>query len=335
MRLKTRIYYGILLVGVLVLFWGGMSYVNGLNPQKVQANVQKMIRKAEKLAKHGKNDKALRLLFDALYKEAPFYVDLDLKKRYEEGASMTASDALMNLKQSLIHEDQSPLMHWFRDPDIPVREKLDNIARLRDFVSTLHETTPSEEHIRFLGKYNGTFIRLLSSHTLSEGEKFDVLFTLQEVIQTEYVSTAQQNRIQEEIAQLLQEADRKFQEHRYVETFILLTEATQKAHDIQLRHISQEDDTKLYKQRDHFANLFVQIDESPLMQRFKDQQISPEKKKHILSELRRQHTAGAKTFLFEGNEYDGPLMQILSNPKISLTLKLLLLDYIQADFINT
>ena len=95
----------------------------------IKEEVQDAIRMAETLSKEKKYDEALRLLFDAMYKEdrTQLLIALDSDEKFP----MVAADEIIKLEKSLIYEDQSPLMQLFRDPDFPLEEKLAYISELR------------------------------------------------------------------------------------------------------------------------------------------------------------------------------------------------------------
>jgi hypothetical protein len=102
-----------------------------------------------------------------------------------------------------------------------------------------------------------------------------------------------------------------------------LLNCNSKARDGQFFHVRGS----LYEQAVHIRKVFLQTEESPLMQVFKDLQISNDTKLQLKSALWRlkDPATGAETIRFQGNVYSGPLIQILSHPKIDDEIKTSLL----------
>lgn len=313
---------------VVVIILSTIVLGQSMNAQQhaIRKDIQDAIRNAEVLAQEGQYADALRLLFDAMYREthaqlngAVYSEDQDA---YEE-FPITAGQAITKVERLLLYEDQSPLMQYFRDPNVPIDQKQTYIQELRMMVwQGKHE---SEEVVLGGTTYHGTFIQLLMSRKLSEGEKIDVLYWIERIIQEEYTSKAQRQSIREEIARLQNMAEQKLQEHQYVEAFSFLTEATAKVQTLP-NLLSREESRDLHKQRVRMVEVFLELDESPLMQLFKSQQIPSRIKRQALSELR---TVSSGKFLFYGEEYTGSIVQIFSNPKIDSSLQLLILGKIE------
>ena len=282
---------------------------------ELRAEIQTMIREAEMLKNDENYIEALRLLFDASYKEqrTQLLLGVDGTKQFPSNAF----DARMQVERALLYDLQSPLMQVFRDPDFPIQEKRQYITELRDLAAT---RVSEEKQVLFRGKYGGTFIQLLTSPRLSEGEKFEVLSCLGGIIQRHYVSTTQHEQIQGEIVQLHIAIEKELEAQQYVKAFMLLTEALQKADDIGGTLISL--DIRMIKE-------FMQSDKSPLMRLFKSRLTSSKKKQRALAELRGLDSTGMKTLLFEEKEYNGPLVQIFSNPDIYVGLKLSILRKVE------
>lgn len=289
----------------------------------IRAEIRGMIHQAEILNNEGNDIEALRLLFDARYKEQR--VQLLLGVDGTEQFPSLASEALDQLGTSVFQEDQSSLGHLFRDPEFPIREKRQYIADLRDLAAT---SVPEGEQVLFHGKDGGIIVHLMTSPRLSEGEKFHLLWYIETP-----ASATQQERIREEIDQLRREAEQKLQAQQYVEAFLLIEEAQQKADDILLFSLSYEDDLSLSKQSFHMREVFIQSDESPLMQLFKSRLTSSRKKQRALSVLHKIRLQKPPiemiTLLFEGKEYRGHLVHIMSHPKLSDHLKYSLCEEIK------
>jgi hypothetical protein len=143
-----------------------------------------------------------------------------------------------------------------------------------------------------------------------------------------YTSTAQRNRIKEEIAQLQRSADQKLREHQYIDVFLLLSEAEQKLVD----GLFYAQDHTTYKQVDRSVELYVQSDESSLMKLFKNPGISVTERENVLTDLKiiaKRSRIPTDTLLLRGKKYDGTLIQIMSNPKVSWLIKLDILRYFE------
>lgn len=300
--------------------------------QAVRAEVQEAIRKAENLAAEGKYADALRLLFDMMYKEmnTQFAIALfseDLKK-YEE-FPMTAGDAIRNVEMALIRNDYSPLMQYFRDPEVPLQEKLLYIEELRTLA---RQKGQDHEDVVFRGQYRGTLVQLMVTRTLSTGEKIDVLFSLEEAVRDHYTPGDQKQQIRKDITQLQTMAEQKFQEQQYVEAFILIDEAKQKA---MKTHMST--DMNLTSQEVHMEKEFVRKDQSPLMQVFKDRQISTKERQILLialgETLRNRSQTDPDQLVFLGETYDGIFVRILLHPNISWNMKYYLLKRIEYEIL--
>ena len=280
-----------------------------------------MIQKAQKLFNEGQYADAFRLLFDAMYQEYQLF---------PEKPSPNALEERIHLITSLVQQDQSPLMQLFRDLNVPLEEKLTYLTDLRRFVA--HEEQLDEKEL-FQGEHGGTLVQLLKSAKLDQGEKFDVLHWIEGAIQSEYTPMTQWERIREEITHLQELSEQKLREHRYVEAFVLINEAKQKADDIDLLQLSHKEDLALSKQAFHMIEVFVQEDESPLMKRLKNRLVSYRKKKQLLMELEWQFKKNSlhmpKKVFFQGKEYDGTLVQILSHPKIAGSTKYMILIHLK------
>lgn len=317
------------LIGLFLVF---TNYFHPLNAElweelteeqfhAIREEVQEAIREAEKFSRERKYAEALRLLFDAMYKEERTW--------FSPPYSPDASDAKIKLEKTLIHKDQSPLMQVFRDPDLPLQEKRRYISELRELADKASRENLDSDQVLFRGKYRGTLVQLMLSPKLSRGEKFDVLFWIESMIRKEYTSEAQQIHIRNEINRLRREADQKFREQRYVDAFALLTDAIQKAYDIEL---SGNDQISLSQQKIDMVKSFVQLDESPLMQFFKSWWDWGKDKEGVWDELKifaKQSRTLTDTVMLQGKVYQGTLVQIMSHPQVSWPTKLLILDHLE------
>lgn len=333
MTAKKEVHINVFMIGVMVLvlicsgrpvLLHGELFLQELTEDQKQAikeEIQEAIQEAQKLSDEEKYADALRLLFDAMYQEY---------KLFPEQASPSARSELTKLEQSLLHEDPSPLMEFFRDLDVPLEEKLDVLKQLREFVA--HDGQLEEEEL-FRGTYGGILVQLLKSPKLDQGEKFDVLHWIDGTIRAEYTLMAQWEQMKEEIIDLRRDAEQKFQAHQYVEAFVLIDEATHKAQDCPLDVLTREGKTALYEQRVHMVTVFLQSGESPLMKRLKSRLISYRKKKQLLNELeeilRKDVTKMPDKIIFQGKEYDGPLLQILRHSKVHWLTKFNILEHMK------
>jgi hypothetical protein len=268
---------------------------------------------AEKLSNEGKYTDALRVLFDAMYREQRI------------GLSTDAAHEITKIEQYLIHEDQSPLMQFFRDPDFPIQEKREYISELRALAK---RQVQDNEKILFQGKYHGPLVQLMTSRKLTLGEKFDVLIEIEHAIQTEYTPEVQREQTLEKIVQLQTLAAQKLGEKHFVEAFILLTEAQKKQDDILFYRLNDPLDNQITQS----ITFFIQSDESSLMKLFKNPKISSTEKKELLSELKmfaKHSPTVTDKVLLRRKEYDGTLVQLMSNPKVSWLIKLDVLWHIE------
>lgn len=318
-RKRRRILYlwNIIMVVVLSMVSGCSDAVEHV----LRTEIQRSIQEAQVLRAEGQYAEALGLLVDALYKE--HRLRKLLMSQGEQDLPNTVSDALGELRTFLIHQEPSPLMQMFRNPDIPVEERLAYLAELREFVST----DGHGEDIIVLGgnTYHDPFVHILMSRTLPEGAKLDLLHSLELAITSTYVSENQKHHIKEEITQLQRLAAQQFQEKQYLEAFILLTEAKDKVFTLN----GGVDPMTVLQQDQQMIEDFLRTDESPLMQLFRDPRISSEKKLQVLSELRKQLSSKKKEFLFEGKGYTGQLVQILFHSEISDTTRLAIWEKIK------
>jgi hypothetical protein len=251
-----------------------------------------------------------------------------LHKAPEDLFPSTVYGEITKLEESLIHEDPSPLMQWFRNPDVPLPEKRVCLDELQD----LAEKPGQEEGMLiFRGKrYQGTLVRLMTSDLLTQPEKLDVLGWIQRTIRNTYsVSSLEQEqqdqlreeRIREEIMHVCALAEHQLNNQRYLEAFLLFSEARQKLWE----NLDDARNCSLCQQVDHRINnslsRFVLMDEGPLMQVLKDPATSVFEKRDILNASQEvgyePHPQLTETIHIGENEYEGgALVQILSNPKI-------------------
>ncbi len=148
--------------------------------QAIRADVDDARRAARRLSAEGQYIEALRLLFDAMYAEERTRTLLAFQRGEE--FPITAADALFELQEAWIREGADPLLHWFRDPYIPLQEKLTCLQELRRLAKTKR---PPGEEVVFRGQYRGTLIRLLTDPAFTRDERFDVLDVVEWFVQTE------------------------------------------------------------------------------------------------------------------------------------------------------
>ena len=291
----------------------------------IREEIQEAVRMAQELSTTGKYDEALRLLFDTMYKEHRNQLLVALYS--DEGFPITAGDEIIRLEEYLIHEDQSPLMQWFRDPDVSLQEKQECIVELRTFAETEIE---DGTEVLFREKYRGTLIQLMISQKLTSGEKFDVLHRLEYITRTEYTSSAQQEQMLKEIPYWRALAKQKLRDREYVEAFVFLSKALEK-HDDTWHLGDNSDSLSLYRQISESVKEFVGVDRSPLMKLFKDRKASVAEKNKALSELhvliRYAPTAADKVVVL--GKYDGTLVQIISRPDVAGSIKTSILGYLE------
>lgn len=337
MKVKNVIHYGVILMGgIIVVCLAGLQYPPVLKAetmgvlteeqkQAFRAEVQNAIQKAETLGKAGKYDEALRVLFDVMTQEERMKAALFMLEGAKEVPIMSVQ-AMFQLEEQLMTEDQSPLMQWFRDPDIQLQEKLTCLVELRRFAE---QAEHQQKEGLFRGKYRGTLVQLMLSPLLSLGEKTAVLSGIRQKVQARYTSTAERERIREEIIRLRWEADMQFRAQQYVEAFLLMDEASQKADDIDL---SGKEYIDLLKQRSRMETEFVYTDQSPLMQVFKGQEMSTKEKQYLVYDLRNKvgnrSLSERKTVVIQGKEYDGTLVDILIHPRLHWMTKDAILELI-------
>jgi hypothetical protein len=331
---RKTCFFHILLIGLLLGFSGCTEGVRAeseailteAQKSSIQRDIRKTLDKAKERARERDYIEAFRLLFDAAYTERRARFALILQG--DEAFPLPDVDkAIIALEEYLIHEEQSPFMQWFRDPDVPIKEKLETITELQHIASG----KATEGEIRHVRERDAVpLIELISTARLSSSEKFNILWWIEKTIQTEYVSPMQQEHIGEDIARLLGDANQQFQAQQYVNAFVLLTKATQNARDIQL---SSKDDRSLRQQRVDLFRTFVFVDKSSLMQVFKDQGIPIKNKEafvHVLQEMvmTRSRLRG-ETLMIDDENYDGALVQILSHPDIGWDVKHMILGNIE------
>jgi hypothetical protein len=99
----------------------------------------------------------------------------------------------------VLRDDSGPLGQFLRDPDIPLQEKLDYVKELR----TISTWGAWGQEVTIKGnKYSGLFIQVLTSRKISQEEKLDLLFWIENLIREEYTSATQKQQMGDDIAQL-------------------------------------------------------------------------------------------------------------------------------------
>ena len=328
MHRNTMIRSALFILAVLLLLGGllrfspvaGSGMIDKLlssRKQAINAESQKAIQAAERLFQEARYAEAFRRLFDAMYQEERLKWLLALMG--DDTFSSSAAAAIQTLENRLVHELQSPLMQWLRDPEVPLQERLLALKELRDFAEQKDATDTFRE------QYNGPLIQLLKSSTVSKGEKFDVLFMVQHIVQHDYVSALERENFLERLIRLQQEVQEAFSSQRYVETFVLLTET--------LRHvrtnreqIPRQDYLSFIDLRVNTRKNFVLADTSSLMQVFKNRKLSVRDRQRLLYKLKYSLEQGdlpwgSESFMYQEQHYDGTLVQILLHPKIDWLMK--------------
>jgi hypothetical protein len=236
-------------------------------------------------------------------------------------ADSLSKQSVQSIK-SFVQVDESPLMKLLKNPEISVTEKQNLLAELK--APAKHSQTATDRI--FIGgkEYNGTLAQIISSPNVDWGIKILILGNIESIVEEQAV---------EEIAPLRILVEQQLKEQHYVEAFLLFSEAVEKKADNPLAAISLlTSGDPLGNQIFQSIQFFVQSDESPLMELLKDPNISVAEKQNILSELRvlanHSQTATDKV-LVQGKEYDGPLVQITSNPDVNVAIKLVILVHIE------
>lgn len=298
--------------------------------QRTVTEVQESIQKAEMLGEDGKYIEAFRMLFDAAYKER--HTRTLLAEETGEEYPLIVDDAITNLEHHLINEDYSLLMQWFRDTEIPIEEKLLCLAELQQLAASREQ---GDSPTLFRKQYEGTIVQLMLSSQLDFEEKSDILTELKHVVQERYTSARQQESMHENIALLQEEAKRQFQSHRYIEAFVLLTEAKEQAEAIDL---SGDDYMNLLRQQVRMCKEFVLADESPLMRMFKNQNISIRDKQYFWYDLKEiiwsNSLSEKKVIIFQGKNYGGVLTDILTHPHVAWGIKESILGEIDIEILK-
>ncbi len=323
--------------------WGATSAVQiEARMQAARAEVQDAIRQAGLLADAGQYAEALRLLFDALSTEQETQLMLAVLSEAAGGRDLdelfpiTAGKAMKQLERRVIHEDQSPLMRWFRTPDIPLREKFATLAALRALATERGQTGSD---VPFLGQYRGTLVQLMRSPVLDGGEKRDFARELRYAIQTEYTSGEEQDRMREAIVLLRDEAEQAFQTRQYVEALVLISDAGRQARKMRLFAISRQEDDSLTELEIRIEKTLVAEDDSPLMQAFKNRDIPTRTRQFMVYDLKNMLGAfqrGTKnTITLDGTTYTGTLVDVLTHPDIDWLTKDGILNNIEWKFLKT
>ncbi len=293
----------------------------------VQQAVQQAIPQADTLWQAGQYAEAFRLLFDALATEQrtrQFLIlasEPGLEQDWLDRFPLTADSALTTLEHRLIREDDSPVLHWFRDPAVPVEEKLKTLNELFGLAAS---DWPDPDRVQFQGTYQGALVHLMASPRLRLGEKTDILDALRDAVQTEYTGATQHDRILAEIRRLRAEAEQKVQAQQYVEAFVLIDEAEQKAREIKLYLVSRQEDEELGKQRAFMYDTFIETDVSPLMQMFKNTKIPTRKRQLFIHDLRERVGELAQlpgSLRLAGQTYTGTFVDLLTHPHIDWLTK--------------
>lgn len=290
--------------------------------EAVRQEIQEAVRTAQNLSHDGKYDEALRLLYDTMYQE--HRIQMTLAFYGDEKLPVIAAHAIGEIEQRLVHEDSSPLMQLFRDPEFSLQQKQEYISQLGAFVE---KPIQDDAGPVFLGQYRGTLVQLMSSRRLSPEEKSSTLAGIEYIIRTAYTSSAQQEQMKEEMMHFRALAEQKFRERQYVEAFVFLSEAVNLHNDIWHLEDSEPPD----KQVAQSIKDYVGLDKSPLMKLFKDRKASVIEKQQALSELKAliRYTPTATNRVLVLGKYDGPLVQIMSHPTIKGYIKYSILQYIE------
>ncbi len=124
-----------------------------------------------------------------------------------------------------------------------------------------------------------------------------------------------------EIAWLREEARRQCQANQYLDAIIFLDDAVQTTREKRVLLISSHEDGSLKQQREQTCKTFVRLDESPLMCLFKDHSTPIRTRQLLLYALQYYQwkalsEPGAEAIVYEGKTYKGPLVDLLTHPRI-------------------
>jgi hypothetical protein len=274
--------------------------------------VREAIHAAEKMVNEGKFPDSLRILFDAYAKEKKAQISKD------------AYHKIYDIVLYLIHEDQSPLMRYFRDQNISIYERNELLSELETLVE---KDMKNDKKMHFQRKYSGPLVQIVTSQQLISKEKLEILEDIKRIVNIEYTSVEQKKHMRESVAQLQTLADQKFKEKEYVEAFRVIWDAVKKENEFWL---GSESSTATYQLIESLL-FIIHKDTSPLMVLFRNPEISLQEKKRVFSELRelaKGHPIKTDSLLSRG-KYEGTLVQLMSSPKLNESEKLDILGYIQ------
>ncbi len=275
--------------------------------QEVNMHVQEAIHSANDLILEQQFADALRILFDVH------------KQEKEAKLPKKARHKIYEIVLKFIYEEQSLFMDVLRDPDVPVEEKNAMLSELRILAEKGND--------RFLEKYRGPFLELMTSPQLIRAEKTEILEQVESIIRQEFISDAQKEKIQEKSAQSVIAAEQKLQEAQYEEAFRIIWD------NINLENeagMGSESSYATHQLIETLLNIIHQ-DNSPLMAFFRNTEIPLHEKNLLFTELRK--LAQGKELEDESvllqKHYQGTIIQLMRSDQLTVQEKLDMLGYIQ------
>jgi len=309
------------ITGIIMSIWvGGFIQFYGTIPvyaisssleqkREVQYRVNNSIQMAEKLTAEGKLSEALRILYDAAKEEKITHL------------SGEAQYKIYQMIQSLIHEDNSPLMQRLRDTTIPVSEKNALLLRLNDLVSQKDFLKKSSFENRI---FAGPLIKLLTSPQLIIEEKQQIVRQITLDVRKEYISEEQKRQISQEILQQLTLSEQHFKEAQYAIAFRAVLDASKKA--LEAGIVSQTSD--YYHE---YLDWLAIKEPSSLMMELRNTRISWQKKLELFRSLERMVEDSKTTVLQESlQEYrESPLIELMNSSLLQIHEKRQILLYVE------
>ncbi len=327
MRIKHSIMWGRTIIITLcsIYFVGNIEYafaetrhfnassanISAAQQQTTRKQIQKTISTAKQSFHSQDYATALRMLYDAYYQER--------QARLSIGAYHEISEIV-----SFFLKKPSPLMKYLQDTQVSIFERIDLLNKLKELA---YETDQSKIARSFQLPYQGILVDIVLSSKLTTAEKTEILTLIEHSIKEGWVNPTQKSQLIQEMQQNQTLADQQFQTSNYVEAFRLLAEADS-IHGILM--LGSHESTVAYQYVLYVMD-FARNTQSPLLNLLRGSEVSLSEKRIILDELKglASQTFQDETSVMFRDKYSGPLIKIMTTPKLTTTYKLRILGYIQ------
>lgn len=269
--------------------------------EAIKTTTRQAIRTAEQYILNERYSEAFRLLYDAYAQERIAQLSPD------------SLSLMSKMEQYIIHQDQSTLMRYLRNPQVSIYDRKAVLETLKAFATSSEEN--SQQGLLFREQYSGPLLDIAMSSQLSADEKAEMLRLVERTIGEKYVSKEEKTRLIRQAEQDELHANEHFKRGEYPEAYRLLDKATSIYHGVLYTGSSHTTSNSWRYYADYFTYTF----ESPILSRLRSSSVSLEEKRSLFAELENfiQYPESRNTLPLVRKFSQDPLLQLFADPEFS------------------